>query len=194
MAGVIDKILDWVQLSDSDEDDEDLYEEEIAEQIEKQNKEIEKEEERRRPARPSQPRRTREREREEEPAEEERPSGKVSFFSSRNNNSNVTQIRNAKGMEVCLIRPTTVEDAREISDTLLSGRAVVINLEGLHVELAQRIIDFTSGACYSISGNLQKISNYIFIVTPRNIELSGDFQEFLSTGAGMNISTLDLSL
>lgn len=88
------------------------------------------------------------------------------------------------GMEVCVIKPTTVEDSREITDTLLSGRAVVLNLEGLQVDVAQRIIDFTSGSCYSINGNLQKITNYIFIITPETVDISGDFQEMLGAGLG----------
>lgn len=87
---------------------------------------------------------------------------------------------NGKGMEVCVIKPSTVEDAREISDTLLSGRAVVLNLEGLQVNVAQRIIDFTSGSCYSINGNLQKVSGYIFIITPEAVDISGDFQDLFS--------------
>lgn len=87
---------------------------------------------------------------------------------------------NKMGLEVCVIKPSTVEDAREITDTLLSGRAVVLNLEGIHVEIAQRIIDFTSGSCYAINGNLQKISNYIFIVTPETVDISGDFQDILA--------------
>ena len=45
--------------------------------------------------------------------------------------------------------------------------------EGLDVEIAQRIIDFTSGSCYAIGGNLQKVSNYIFIVTPKSVDISG---------------------
>ena len=84
------------------------------------------------------------------------------------------------GMEVCVIKPTTVEDAREITETLLANRTVVLNLEGLDVEIAQRIIDFTSGSCFAISGNLQKISHYIFIITPSSVDISGDFQEILS--------------
>lgn len=84
------------------------------------------------------------------------------------------------GMEVCVIKPSTVEDSREITDTLLSGKAVVLNLEGLHVDMAQRIIDFTSGSCYAINGNLQKISNYIFIITPDTVDISGDFQDILA--------------
>ena len=55
------------------------------------------------------------------------------------------------GMEVCVIKPTTIEDAREITETLLANRTVVLNLEGLDVDIAQRIIDFTSGSCFAIS-------------------------------------------
>ena len=87
------------------------------------------------------------------------------------------------GMEVCVIKPTTFEDAREITETLLANRTVVLNLEGLDVDIAQRIIDFTSGSCFAISGNLQKISHYIFIITPRSVDISGDFQELLNGGA-----------
>jgi cell division inhibitor SepF len=97
----------------------------------------------------------------------------------------VTPMRQMKkmsgsGMEVCVIKPTTMEDAREITETLLANRTVVLNLEGLDVDIAQRIIDFTSGSCFAISGNLQKISHYIFIITPASVDISGDFQEIIS--------------
>ena len=99
--------------------------------------------------------------------------------------SRITPVRQQKkvigsGMEVCVIKPTSVEDAREITETLLANRTVVLNMEGLDVDIAQRIIDFTSGSCYAISGNLQKISHYIFIITPASVDISGDFQEILS--------------
>lgn len=96
--------------------------------------------------------------------------------------SSIKQVRrtSANGMEVCVIKPTSVEEAREITETLLDNRAVVLNLEGLDVDVAQRIIDFTSGSCFAINGNLQKISNYIFIITPSIVAISGDFQEILN--------------
>lgn len=94
----------------------------------------------------------------------------------------VTPIRQSKratsgagNMELCVIKPTSVEDAREITETLLNNRAVILNVEGLDVEVAQRIIDFTSGSTFAISGNLQKISNYIFVITPASVDISGDF-------------------
>lgn len=97
---------------------------------------------------------------------------------SKQTSSKVTPItrRRAGGnMEVCVIKPTSFEDAREITETLLSGRAVVLNFEGLDVDMAQRIIDFTCGTCVAIDGNLRKISNYIFIVTPKSVDITGDF-------------------
>ena len=91
------------------------------------------------------------------------------------------------GMEVCVIKPTSVEDGREITETLLANRTVVLNLEGLDMEIAQRIIDFTSGSCFAISGNLQKISHYIFIITPPSVDISGDFQEIMGSALDMPI-------
>lgn len=95
----------------------------------------------------------------------------------------VTPMRKKAGalnMEVCVIKPASMEDTREIADTLLAGCTVVLNLEGIDVDIAQRIIDFCCGACYCMSGSLQKVSSYIFILTPSSVEISGDIQDILS--------------
>ena len=117
----------------------------------------------------------------EEPVYEEKP---VQVKKPQPSTSKVTPMRQPSvrrtqgggGMEVCVIKPTSIEDAREITETLLANRTVVLNLEGLDVDIAQRIIDFTSGSCFAINGNLQKISHYIFIITPASVDVSGDFQ------------------
>ena len=107
-------------------------------------------------------------------------SGKVK---SVKQTSRITPMRkkiSSNNQEVCVFKPTQFEDTKEIAETLLADRTVVLNFEGLDVEISQRIIDFTSGACFAIGGNLQKVSNYIFLVTPRTVEISGDVQEILS--------------
>lgn len=109
-----------------------------------------------------------------------KPARQPKASSRTTSNSRVVKMGNLSNLEVCVIKPTNVEDGREIANTLLEGKAVILNLEGIDVELAQRIIDFTSGACYAISGNLQKVSNFIFIITPEAVELSGDFQGYIS--------------
>lgn len=103
--------------------------------------------------------------------------------------SKVTPMRASKrasgsGLEVCVIKPTSFDDAREITETLLMNRPVILNVEGLDVDIAQRIIDFSSGSCFAISGNLQKVSNYIFIITPSNVEISGDIQSLFDSTYG----------
>ena len=176
-AKIIEKLLEAIKLDDDFDDDEyDEFDDEDIDDEEYVKKESKEKKYRKNTEEP------------EDAAVPDKP------FLSKSRSSNVVPMRNGgRGMEVCLIKPTSVEDGREICDTLLSGRAVVINLEGIHTEVAQRIIDFTSGACYSMNGNLQKISNYIFIVTPATINLSGDFTEMLS-GSGFDISSLNLNL
>ena len=102
---------------------------------------------------------------------------------------NARRAGNGTGMEVCVIKPTSVEDAREITETLLANRTVVLNLEGLDVDVAQRIIDFTSGSCFAIGGNLQKISHYIFIITPSSVDISGDFQDIFGSSFDMPLNS-----
>ena len=105
----------------------------------------------------------------------------------RNTSSKITPMRSSRkgnqvaNMEVCVIRPTSMEDTREIADTLVDNSTVVLNLEGIDMELAQRIIDFTSGACYSLGGSLQKVSSYIFILGPYNVDITGDLQNILGS-------------
>ena len=125
---------------------------------------------------------------EDEPEGQEKPK-----FLGRSNPKVVPMRRS---MEVTMIKTTSMDDSRDICDYLLSGKAVVLNMEGSHMETAQRIIDFTSGATYSMNGNLQKISNYIFIATPDSVELSGDFQDILSAGvsSGVDMSSLNIHL
>ena len=93
--------------------------------------------------------------------------------------------RKGSGMEVCVIKPRSMEDTHEITETLQENCTVVLNMEGIDMDLAQRIIDFSSGSCYALHGGLLKISNYIFIITPKGVDISGDFQEVLTGAIGV---------
>lgn len=88
--------------------------------------------------------------------------------------------KGAMPMEVNVIRPTSMDDTQDIADTLMDSCTVVLNLEGIDVDLAQRIIDFTCGTCYALGGGLQKISSYIYILTPADVDISGDVTSILS--------------
>ena len=95
----------------------------------------------------------------------------------------IVPLKNAASRgEVCVLRPQVFDDSKAIVDVLLTGRAAVVNLEGIDLVIAQRIIDFICGSCYAMGGNIESISNYIFIVTPESIDISGDLQEVISSG------------
>ena len=119
------------------------------------------------------------------PVKQERPERQARPATS----SKITPMRSSRkvsqglNMEVCVIKPSSMEDTREIADTLLENSTVILNLEGIDVELAQRIIDFTSGACYSLGGTLQKVSSYIFVLGPYNVDITGDLQNILGGSA-----------
>ena len=81
--------------------------------------------------------------------------------------------------EICIMKPTTFEDSQDVCDVLIQGRAAVINLEGLELMLSQRIMDFISGAVYSLNGKLHQVSGYIFIISPDSFDISGDYLNFI---------------
>ena len=163
---LMDKFLDVMRLNGDDDDDdyefanEDYYDDEDYEEPKKKT------------ARKESPRRESKVEVKEEPKSS--PISKITPITK----SQKKQAANTS-MEVCVIKPTTIEDEIEIVDTLLSGRTVLINMEGLNLEIAQRIIDFTSGATYAMHGSLQKVSNYIFLATPNGVDISGDIQNLM---------------
>ena len=85
---------------------------------------------------------------------------------------------NRSMMEVNIIKPSSFEDSQEICNMLLSGRPVVVNLEGFDPDDAQRIMDFISGCIYAINGKYHQIAKYIFIFSPENVDISGDSLSF----------------
>ncbi len=84
---------------------------------------------------------------------------------------------NMNNMEVCVIKPTSFDDSLQIADALLEGRSVVLNLEGIDKDLAQRIVDFVTGSCYSLKAHFEAISKFVFVITPEAVYISGATQE-----------------
>lgn len=84
-------------------------------------------------------------------------------------------------MEVVVLQPTAYDEAQTICDHIKSKRPVILNLEKMERGVAQRIMDFVSGSCYTLNGNIQRITNNIFILAPENIDIAGDFREELKS-------------
>lgn len=77
-------------------------------------------------------------------------------------------------MEVVVASPESFEEARDIAERIKNGQPVIINLEFVAHDIAQRITDFLCGTCCAMDGNIQRIANKIFMIAPENIDFASD--------------------
>jgi cell division inhibitor SepF len=73
---------------------------------------------------------------------------------------------------------------------LKEERAIIINLEGIEPEHAQRMMDFMSGAIYSLDAKIHQISGYVFCISPAKVDISGDYINMISESNGFQIPNL----
>ncbi len=85
---------------------------------------------------------------------------------------------------VVVVEPRSYEEVKGITDNLKNRRPVIVNLEKAETELAQRVVDFLSGATYALNGSMQKVGSGIFLFVPNNMDIAGD-QKDLGKGKSM---------
>ena len=182
MAGRLDKFMNFLKLTDEDDYDEDDFYDDYDDYDEKELKREEK-------------RMQREQKREEKrgaSSYSQKDYGSdydepVSFNSrkstSRPSAGKVVPIHTASpsDVEVNIVKPANFGESQQICQILLDGQPVVVNLEGMDLVEAQRIMDFISGCIYSIAGNMRSVSRFIFIFSPKNIDISGDYIKSVTT-------------
>ncbi len=104
-------------------------------------------------------------------------------FTKKTQQNKVVNIHSNNQFKVVIMQPETFDDARDVCDHLKNKKPVIVNLEHLTKETAQRVIDFLSGSVYAVDGEIQKVSTGIFMIAPSNVEVMGDFkEEFKSRG------------
>lgn len=123
---------------------------------------------------------------EEEVEEVEAPKARRSFREiestnpyPRNNNvqPKVIPMNTAiSSSKMVITQPTCYEDVREIGEYLKLKKSVIINLENVGKEDARRILDFLSGAAFMIEGTIQKVSNLIYLMTTKEVEIQNDVE------------------
>ena len=75
---------------------------------------------------------------------------------------------------VHLILPRSFNDAQQIADKFKESIPVILNLQGADAELSKRLIDFSSGLTYALNGGMQRVADKVFLLTPRNVEVSAE--------------------
>ena len=77
-------------------------------------------------------------------------------------------------VRVHLILPRSFNDAQQIADRFKDGVPVILNLQATDQELSKRLIDFASGLTYALNGGMQRVADKVFLLTPRNVEVSAE--------------------
>jgi cell division inhibitor SepF len=86
----------------------------------------------------------------------------------------IEAVPSPSSVRVHLVVPRSFNDAQQIADKFKDGIPVILNLQGSDQELAKRLIDFASGLTYALDGGMQRVADKVFLLTPRNVEVSAE--------------------
>lgn len=93
----------------------------------------------------------------------------------------VVNINTTAQLQVILVKPERYEEAAAIADHLNSKRTVVLNLESTNRDIARRLLDFLSGVAYANNGQIKRVANSTYIITPYNVDVMGDLIDELES-------------
>ncbi|MFR5874880.1 MAG: cell division protein SepF [Eubacterium sp.] len=94
--------------------------------------------------------------------------------SRRQKNDKVVNIHTTAQLQVVLVKPERFEEAPTIADHLCEKRTVVLNLESTNRDIARRLLDFLSGVAYANNGQIKRVANSTYIITPYDVDVMGD--------------------
>lgn len=93
----------------------------------------------------------------------------------------VVNINATTQLQVVLVKPERFDDASTVADHLNAKRTVVLNLESTNKEVSRRLVDFLSGVAYANNGQIKRVANSTFIITPYNVDIMGDLLDELES-------------
>jgi cell division inhibitor SepF len=102
------------------------------------------------------------------------PTVRPSRASVREMRPAIEAVPNPSSVKVHLVLPRSFNDAQQIADKFKQGIPVILNLQGADAELSKRLIDFASGLTYALNGGMQRVADKVFLLTPRNVEVSAE--------------------
>lgn len=118
---------------------------------------------------------------EEEVEEEIKP-----IMGPKGNNNKVVNIHSAATAKVMVLKPSTFDEAKDISDAIKSRKIVVVNATTLETKAAQRLVDFISGSCFVLGATIKEIEHRVYLLSPSNVQVTEELKNELSTKAIFN--------
>jgi cell division inhibitor SepF len=110
----------------------------------------------------------------DDPAADRRTNVLRSVSASRGTNGRGAADRGGGDVRVHLVVPKSFNDAQDVADKFKDSIPVILNLQGIETDLSKRLIDFSSGLTYALDGGMQRIADKVFLLTPRNVEVSAE--------------------
>ena len=105
--------------------------------------------------------------------------------SRRTSDSKVVNISAQTQMQVMIEKPDRYDNVNEIADHIRSKHAVVLNLEATNKDVARRLVDFLSGVAYANNGQIKRVANSTYIITPYNVDIMGDLLDELEINGAL---------
>jgi cell division inhibitor SepF len=102
------------------------------------------------------------------------PSGEGGDPSARPRTAVVRPLQPVASAKPHVVAPTSFNQAQEVADKLKASLPVIVNLQNVDRDLSRRIIDFASGLCYGVGGQMERVANQVFLLTPSNVEVSAE--------------------
>lgn len=201
MANGLGKLMNFLKLTDEDDEfDDDFYDDYDDDfdrkELEREEKRLAREQKREEKRSASSYREPSYRDEDSYSFERESTASAVPRHASTSNFRNsssgkVVQMPSSSGsdMEVCIVKPANIGEAQQVCSLLMEQHPVVVNLEGIDLMEAQRIMDFIAGCIYAVNGNMCQVSRYIFIFSPKDIDISGDYIKSLENEESYNIAS-----
>jgi cell division inhibitor SepF len=102
------------------------------------------------------------------------PSGEGGDPGARPRTAVVRPLQPVASAKPYVVAPTSFNSAQEVADKLKVNQPVIVNLQNVDRDLSRRIIDFASGLCYGVGGQMERVANQVFLLTPSNVEVSAE--------------------
>lgn len=102
------------------------------------------------------------------------PSGEGGDPGARPRTAVVRPLQPVASAKPHVVAPTSFNHAQEVADKLKASQPVIVNLQNVDRDLSRRIIDFASGLCYGVGGQMERVANQVFLLTPSNVEVSAE--------------------
>jgi cell division inhibitor SepF len=110
----------------------------------------------------------------ESESDQHAPRGRAAWAAAASPRPHIEAVPNPNAVRVHLILPRSFNDAQQIADKFKQGIPVILNLQSADTELSKRLIDFASGLTYALNGGMQRVADKVFLLTPRNVEVSAE--------------------